>query len=998
MVQRRKRRRGRARRLALAAQNALEIVRAGRLGDRYGYPYQVEHETDVFKLRHYPAVGAGPGTDAPLLLVPPLMVAADVYDIDEDVSAVAHLCNAGVDVWMVDYGAPERTRGGLERTLDDHVLAISQSVELVHAATGSDVHVAGYSQGGMFAYQAAGLRRAAGIASVITFGAPVDIHRNLPRVRDRFTGSLINMLRPMVALPLERAKGLPGRLTSTGFKLFSARKEAQQAVDFLRKLHDRKALEKREAKRLFLAGEGFVAWPGPALRTFVDEVIVRNRMASGGIVIDGRPVTLADITCPILAFVGLRDDMARAPSVRAIHRAAPNAEVYDVGVKAGHFGLVVGSTAQRVTWPAVVSWLRWHAGSGPKPEILIDTEAAPPALPEHDEDYDAAFDDADFDVELFVDVAAKGVSAAWERLGDAAQSVIDSVDGLRWQVPRLAKLRSMRGSTRISLGAALDRQAKTIPNRTFFIWKGRAFSYGDANTRVDNVVKGLIHCGVRKGHRVGVMMRVRPSYLSLIAALNRIGAVAVMLAPNLDGEGARACIEEAAAQHMVVDPESVGRVRPLWSGELLVLGGGPRRQVDGADALVDMEAIDPGGVTLPAGFERNPGRADDLAMIAITPNRQGGFRTARITHRRWAFSAYGAAASCTLSPKDTVYCCLPLHHLTGTLVSAGGALVGGARLAIATRFDPDEFWPDVRRYGATVVFYAGDMCRALVDAPHRSGDRSHPVRLFAGSGMRVDVWKRLIERFGPLGVLEFYASTEGNAVLVNASGDKIGALGRPLPGSSELAVVEYDFDAGTLARNERNRAVRCVRGEAGLLISRVDDDHPLSEHAEHARRIAADVFVTGDRWYLTGDIVRRDHDGDFWYVDRASDMVRTAAGPVATIAVEDAVYGCAEVRLAVCYGVPADDEITSDPVCAVVMPAGDLLDIDGVEAALAATLPKHQWPRYVYGTETMPMTTGYRPNKAKLRAAGIPPADQVSLFRYDDEDATYLPVEADDDE
>ena len=76
-------------------------------------------------------------------------------------------------------------------------------------------------------------------------------------------------------------------------------------------LHDRQALEKREAKRLFLGGEGFVAWPGPAFRKFVDEVIVGNRMASGGFVIDGHTVTLADLTCPILYFVGSRDEMGR---------------------------------------------------------------------------------------------------------------------------------------------------------------------------------------------------------------------------------------------------------------------------------------------------------------------------------------------------------------------------------------------------------------------------------------------------------------------------------------------------------------------------------------------------------------------------------------------------------------------------------------------------------------------------------------------------------------
>src|SRR6201999_2634130 len=119
-------------------------------------------------------------------------------------------------------------------------------------------------------------------------------------------------------------------------------------------------------------GQAFVAWPGPAFRKFVDEVIVGNRMASGGFVIDGHTVTLADLTCPILYFVGSRDEMGRPGSVRGIRRAAPRVtKMFEVTVRAGHFGLVVGHTALDVTWAGVVTWLQ-----GGVPEGAIDVRAA----------------------------------------------------------------------------------------------------------------------------------------------------------------------------------------------------------------------------------------------------------------------------------------------------------------------------------------------------------------------------------------------------------------------------------------------------------------------------------------------------------------------------------------------------------------------------------------------------------------------------------------------
>src|SRR5450432_4573697 len=355
----------RLRRLGLAWDNALEIARAGRLTAPYGAPFEVVHQERVYRLRRYATEKKK--IAAPLLLIPPLMIASEVYDISPDTSAVAFLGRQGVDVWLTDFGAPERAEGGMDRTLDDHVRAVSDAIDRVRAATGHDVHLAGYSQGGMFCYQAAAFRKSAGLASIITMGSPVDLHRQLD-LDENVTERLTAGLRTVLQWPLSHIEGLPGNFTSTGFKLLSARKEIVQLVDFVRNLHDRSALEKREAKRLFLGGQGFVAWPGPAFRKFVDEVIVGNRMASGGFVIDGHSVSLADLTCPILYFVGSRDEMGRPASVRGIRRAAPRVDrMYELPLKAGHFGLVVGSTALGVTWPGVVAWM-----TGDLPPTAID--------------------------------------------------------------------------------------------------------------------------------------------------------------------------------------------------------------------------------------------------------------------------------------------------------------------------------------------------------------------------------------------------------------------------------------------------------------------------------------------------------------------------------------------------------------------------------------------------------------------------------------------------
>src|SRR5918999_1487700 len=143
-------------RLSSAAENALEVMRFGGLetGEESS-PYDVVAEEVTYRLRKYFPGDLDAKAVPHVLLVPPLMLAADVYDVAPSTSAVGILRDNGVQPWVVDFGSPEKEEGGLERTLADHVVAVSDAVETVREAGGADVNLAGYSQGGMFAYQTA---------------------------------------------------------------------------------------------------------------------------------------------------------------------------------------------------------------------------------------------------------------------------------------------------------------------------------------------------------------------------------------------------------------------------------------------------------------------------------------------------------------------------------------------------------------------------------------------------------------------------------------------------------------------------------------------------------------------------------------------------------------------------------------------------------------------------------------------------------------------------
>ncbi|OOK64151.1 AMP-binding enzyme family protein [Mycobacterium kansasii] len=242
---------------------------------------------------------------------------------------------------------------------------------------------------------------------------------------------------------------------------------------------------------------------------------------------------------------------------------------------------------------------------------------------------------------------------------------------------------------------------------------------------------------MRQGDRVGVLMETRPSALVAIAALSRLGAIVVLMRQDVD---LAAQVRLGGATEIITDPTNLAAARQL-PGQVLVLGGGESRDLhlpEDAD-VIDMEKIDPDAVQLPAWYRQNPGLARDLAFIAFSA--VGGELVAKqITNYRWAVSAFGTASTAALDRRDTVYCLTPLHHESALLVSLGGAVVGGTRIALSRGLCADRFVAEVRRYGVTVVSYTWAMLRDVVDDPAFALNGNHPVRLFIGSGMPTGLW------------------------------------------------------------------------------------------------------------------------------------------------------------------------------------------------------------------------------------------------------------------
>jgi putative long chain acyl-CoA synthase len=227
-------------------------------------------------------------------------------------------------------------------------------------------------------------------------------------------------------------------------------------------------------------------------------------------------------------------------------------------------------------------------------------------------------------------------------------------------------------------------------------------------------------------------------------------------------------------------------------------------------------------------------------------------------------------------------------------------------------------------------------------------------------------------------VCELYASTEAHVVLANPSGKKIGSVGRPLPGSPEVVVAALAPD-GQLARDGHGHLVRARLDEPGMLVAQLGARTGADVAHIDSRRLLRDAFEAGDTWFVTGDLMRVDTVGDFWFVDRPANMIATARGSVASTTIEDALYACPGIALCIAAGRPDPEHAGAQVPIAAIQPRA-ALELDALSRAVAA-LPEYARPRRIRIVDELPMTDGFRPIKRGL--SDLDTESGIGVYRWD---------------
>ncbi|NXL03491.1 S27A2 synthetase, partial [Mesembrinibis cayennensis] len=346
---------------------------------------------------------------------------------------------------------------------------------------------------------------------------------------------------------------------------------------------------------------------------------------------------------------------------------------------------------------------------------------------------------------------------------------------------------------------------------------------------------------------------------------------------------------------------------------------------------------------------------------------------------------------CGLRPDDVIYTTLPLYHSAGLLIGVGGCMEVGATCVLRAKFSASRFWDDCRRYNVSVIQYVGELMRYLCNTPKRPDDREHGVRVALGNGLRAEVWKEFLQRFGPVSIWEFYGATEGNAGFINYTG-KIGAVGRAnvfLKSLAPFELIKYNVEEDKPIRDERGLCIPTRPGETGLLVIKITKNTPFHGYAGDSqkteKKVLRDVLVKGDTFFNSGDLLMIDHERFVYFQDRVGDTFRWKGENVATTEVEAtlAMVNCIqEVNV---YGVPVPGCEGRCGMAAIRLKAGASFDGENLYAFTADTLPGYAAPRFVRIQDALEITGTFKQCKSNLVNEGFDP-DVIKdpLFFRDD--------------
>ena len=561
----------------------------------------------------------------------------------------------------------------------------------------------------------------------------------------------------------------------------------------------------------------------------------------------------------------------------------------------------------------------------------------------------------------------------------------------------LFRMRHVKPDKNITIVDIVEPIAREKPNNIAMLCLDQTVTYRQMDETANRYAHWALSLHIKRGDVVVLFMENRPEYVMAWYGLIKIGAVIAWINTNLRGQALAHSITIANARHVVLGAEladAYNEARPLMDSPPVAWSTGGKvpgtEDLDAALAQASTAGIDKAA--------RDGLVCRDTALYIYTSGTTGLPKAANFSHMRMLYMMYGFAGGLDTQESDRVYDALPLYHSTGGICALGQAFTVGGSVVIRRKFSVTEFWNDIHRYKPTLFQYIGELCRYLLNAPVAPHETDHNIRVITGNGLRPEIWPAFQKRFAIPKIIEFYGATEGNVSMLNYDGT-VGAVGR-LPwymrNIIKVRIVRFDVEHEMPVRGPDGCCIECNADEVGEAIGEIKDEpgrnfEGYTKASETEKKILRDVFAKGDAWFRTGDLMKKDALGYFYFVDRIGDTFRWKGENVSTNEVSEALSVLPGIKEANVYGVEVPGADGRAGMAALVV--SPEFDIATLAAKLAANLAPYARPIFLRLRPEMEITGTFKLRKVELVKDGFDPnAISDPIYIFDHAAQAYKPL------
>jgi polyhydroxyalkanoate synthase len=347
--------------------------------------YEVIAEHLPMRVRYYAPTASNPSAAAqhalPLVLVPPLGVTTETFDLMPDRSLVKAMVEAGFRVYLVDWGKPERKDGHLG-LFDYSNIMMGQALQTVREHSGSkELSLFGWCMGGLLCLLYAGFGHDKHIRNLVTVASPIDLRdgKNIMAFASNTLNVTARFIRKYSEFRLDRINPTlfspPGWMVSLGFKLTAPVASITTYWDLLTRLNDRHFVEQHTTTADYL--NNMMLYPGGVVRDFMIRFAVDNKLAHGKVKIGDQVSDLGNITANMLVFAGETDHLVPASMAKKSLKMVASKNKSFMLAPGGHMGVILGSQAREHVWKQAADWLSGHSQVDEAPAPKATTARKP---------------------------------------------------------------------------------------------------------------------------------------------------------------------------------------------------------------------------------------------------------------------------------------------------------------------------------------------------------------------------------------------------------------------------------------------------------------------------------------------------------------------------------------------------------------------------------------------------------------------------------------------